>query len=104
MLGAALLCVTTSQRDDISRPNFGIYFHQLSEFESQTETWMNVFTFELPTTRRQSINDSHTFKLSEPLSPVAKQLYQCAQFQAEYLSTTLKEIEGIIPEIPLPSS
>jgi len=60
MLGAALLCVTTAQRDNISRPNFGVYLHQLSEFELQTETWMNVFTFELPTTRKQRINDSHT--------------------------------------------
>ena len=104
MLGAALLCVTTAQRDDISRPNFGIYFHEVSEFELQTETWMNVFTFELPTTRKQSINDSHTVKLSERLSPVAKQLYDSAQLQADYLSTTLQEIEGITPELPLPLS
>ena len=99
-----MTCPTSGQRNDISRPNIGIFLHEIQNFEVQSETWLHVYTFELPNVEILQ-NDSHFTARPNvaALRNVAGQLYATAELQYKYLATTIREIEALIPDIPLPS-
>ena len=83
----------------ISRFNYGVFFHAVRDIDLQSEEYLNMYTFTLPTITVPPFNNS--LRSAAQLNLIASQLFNTARQQSLYIQTALEDIESIIPELPL---